>query len=71
MGRPNGSNYLVQGYAINEIRLEQKQLNVQTLKDSIRNISLTIEEKIGDSHLGWLNQFAKGLELLHDYDISP
>jgi len=61
-------DYLVQGYAINEKRLEQKQLEVQTLKDGIRILSRAIEQKIGDSHLEWLNQFAKGLELLDDYD---
>jgi prophage maintenance system killer protein len=61
-------DYLVQGYVINERRLEQKQLEVQTLKDGIRILSRAIEEKIGDSHLEWLNQFAKGLELLDDYD---
>src|SRR5690606_36295612 len=56
-------DYLVQGYAINERRLEQKQLEVQTLKDGIRILSRAIEEKIGDSHLEWLSQFAKGLGL--------
>lgn len=61
-------DYLVQGYIINEKRLEQKQEEVQTLKDGIRILSRAIEEKIGDSHLEWLNQFAKGLELLDDYD---
>ena len=61
-------DYLVQGYAINERRLEQKQLEVQTLKDGIRILSRAIEEKLEDSHLEWLSQFAKGLELLDDYD---
>ncbi len=61
-------DYLVQGYAVNERRLEQKQLEVQTLKDGIRILSRAIEEKIEDSQLEWLNQFAKGLELLDDYD---
>jgi len=32
-------DYLVQGYAINEKRLAQKQLEVQTLKDGIRILS--------------------------------
>lgn len=59
---------MIQGYAINKKRLEQKQLEVQTLKDGIRILSRAIEEKIGDSHLEWLSQFAKGLELLDDYD---
>lgn len=61
-------DYLVQGYAINEKRLAQKQQEVQTLKDGIRILSRAIEEKIGDTGLEWLNQFAIGLELLDDYD---
>ena len=61
-------DYLVQGYAINEKRLAQKQQEVQTLKDGIRILSRAIEEKAGDQNLDWLNHFAKGLELLDDYD---
>lgn len=61
-------DYLVQGYTINEKRLVQKQQEVQTLKDGIRILSRAIEEKIGDTGLEWLNQFAIGLELLDDYD---
>ncbi len=61
-------DYLVQGYAINEKRLEQKQQEVQTLKDGIRILSRAIETKMGDADLTLLDQFAKGLELLDDYD---
>lgn len=61
-------DYLVQGYVINEKRLAQKQQEVQTLKDGIRILSRTIEGKIGDTGLEWLDQFAVGLELLDDYD---
>lgn len=61
-------DYLVQGYAINEKRLEQKQQKVQTLKDGIRILSRAIEQKAGDQHFDWLHHFAKGLELLDDYD---
>jgi prophage maintenance system killer protein len=61
-------DYLVQGYAINEKRLAQKQQEVQALKDGIRILSRAIEEKAGDQNLDWLNHFAKGLELLDDYD---
>lgn len=61
-------NYLVQGYAINEKRLAQKQQEVQTLKDGIRILSRAIEGKISETNLEWLNQFARGLELLDDYD---
>lgn len=61
-------DYLVQGYAINEKRLAQKQQEVQTLKDGIRILSRAIADKAGDEGLEWLNYFAKGLELLDDYD---
>ena len=61
-------DFLVQGYAINERRLSQKQQEVQTLKDGIRILSRAIEQKAIDQNLDWLNHFAKGLELLDDYD---
>ncbi len=61
-------DYLVQGYAINEKRLAQKQQQVQTLKDGIRILSRAIECKIAETDLDWLGHFAKGLELLDDYD---
>ncbi|GGC03785.1 RhuM family protein [Dyadobacter sediminis] len=61
-------DYLVQGYVINEQRLAQKQQEVQTLKDGIRILSRAIEDKINKTDFAWLGQFAKGLELLDDYD---
>lgn len=61
-------DYLVQGYAINEKRLAQKQQEVQQLKDGIRILSRAIEEKAGDTELEWLKLYAKGLRLLDDYD---
>lgn len=61
-------DYLIQGYAVNEKRLAQKQQQVQTLKDGIRILSRAIETETGDVYSPWLNQFAKGLELLDDYD---
>lgn len=60
--------YLVQGYAINEQRLKQKQQEVQTLKDGIRILSRVIEQKAEDQNSDWLHHFASGLELLDDYD---
>src|SRR5690606_12412191 len=53
--------YLMRGYAINEKRLAQKQLEVQTLKDGIRILSRAIEKQPTDGQLDWLAQFAKGL----------
>lgn len=61
-------DYLVQGYAINEKRLEQKQQEVQHLKNGIRILGRAIEEKIDESENPMLKLFAKGLELLDDYD---
>ncbi|REA63521.1 hypothetical protein DSL64_03495 [Dyadobacter luteus] len=61
-------DYLIQGQVINEKRLAQQQQQIQTLKDGIRILNIAIETKIGDPDIGWLDQFAKGLELLDDSD---
>ncbi|MBN7811809.1 virulence RhuM family protein [Algoriphagus sp. H41] len=61
-------DFLVQGYLINEKRLAQKQQEVQALKEGIRILSRAIELKAQDQDLDWLSHFAKGLELLDDYD---
>ena len=61
-------DYLVQGYAINEKRLEQKQQEVRYLKDGIRILSRAIEDKAEDTDFEWLNLYAAGLRLLDDYD---
>jgi len=61
-------DYLVQGYAINEKRLEQKQQEVRHLKDGIRILSRAIEDKAEDGDYEWLNLYAAGLRLLDDYD---
>ncbi|CAG5071555.1 hypothetical protein DYBT9623_03554 [Dyadobacter sp. CECT 9623] len=60
--------YLIQGYSINEQRLAQKNQQVQTLKDGIRILSRAIEYKVNEADTSWLAHFAKGLELLDDYD---
>lgn len=61
-------DYLVQGYAIDEKRLQQKEMEVQHLKTGIQIISRAIEKKAGEEGHEWLSQYAKGLELLDDYD---
>jgi death-on-curing family protein len=61
-------DYLVQGYAINEKRLEQKQQQVEHLKTGIRILGRVIEEKMDDTNSALLSLFAKGLTLLDDYD---
>tara|TARA_R110002050_G_scaffold26661_3_gene69955 strand:- start:90 stop:1067 length:978 start_codon:yes stop_codon:yes gene_type:complete len=63
-------DYLVQGYAINQKRLEQKEQEVELLKDGIhiltRTVNKAIEDKASDNII--LETFAKGLSLLDDYD---
>jgi prophage maintenance system killer protein len=62
-------DYLNDGIAINEKRLEQKNKELQILHDGIRILSRAIEEKAGKSEeFAWLHQFSMGLQLLDDYD---
>lgn len=61
-------DYLVQGYAINEKRLAQKQQEVEYLKTGIRILNRVIEEQTSTEEFKTLQVFAKGLELLDDYD---
>ncbi len=61
-------NYLVQGYALDEKRLEQKNLEVQHLKTGISIIHRVIEEQVSGEDNETLKIFSKGLELLDDYD---
>lgn len=60
--------YLVQGYAINERRLLEKQQQVEYLKTGIRILSRAIEEQVNVSDSKSLRIFAKGLTLLEDFD---
>ncbi len=60
--------YLVQGYAINEKRLAEKQMQVETLKTGIRILSRAIEEQVNKGESETLKLFAEGLEILDDYD---
>jgi prophage maintenance system killer protein len=61
-------DFLVEGVAINEKRLAQKNKEIQVLHDGIRILSRAIEEKASSSDLKWLKQFSLGLQLLDDYD---
>ena len=61
-------DYLVQGYAINESRLAQKQQEVQHLKTGIRILERAMTDKAEQEELDWLQHFAQGLQLLDDYD---
>ncbi|MEZ4772709.1 MAG: virulence protein RhuM/Fic/DOC family protein [Bacteroidia bacterium] len=61
-------DYLVQGYAINEKRLAEKQQQVEYLKTGIRILSRAITQQATEEDSQVLQIFAKGLELLDDYD---
>ena len=61
-------DYLVKGYAINEKRLAQKQQEVEYLKTGIRILNMVIAEQSTVEEFEMLRIFAKGLELLDDYD---
>ena len=61
-------DFLVQGYAINEKRLAEKQQQVEYLKTGIRILSRAIEEQATTEDSEILKIFAKGLALLDDYD---
>ncbi len=63
-------NYLVQGYAIDEKRLAQKEQEVKLLKDGIQILSRTVAKAIEEqtSDAAMLETFRKGLSLLDDYD---
>ncbi|MFA6201022.1 MAG: RhuM family protein [Bacteroidales bacterium] len=61
-------DYLVQGYAINEKRLSQKQQEVEFLKTGLRIVSRAIENAVYDHEQDVFLQFAKGLAILDDYD---
>lgn len=61
-------DYLVQGYAINEKRLQQKQQEVELLKTGLRIVSRALENAAIEQEQEVFHQFAKGLALLDDYD---
>jgi prophage maintenance system killer protein len=61
-------DYLVQGYAINEKRLAQKQQEVEYLKTGIRIVSRAIEEAADGQNQEVFQLFSRGLALLDDYD---
>ncbi|MDD4190345.1 MAG: RhuM family protein [Mangrovibacterium sp.] len=61
-------DYLVQGYAINEKRLAQKQQEVEYLKTGIRILNRAMAEQTTAEEFEMLRVFAQGLTLLDDYD---
>jgi prophage maintenance system killer protein len=62
-------DFLIEGIALNEKRLNQKNKEIQVLHDGIRILSRAIEEKLNSTDgFDWLQQFNQGLQLLDDYD---
>lgn len=61
-------DYLVQGYAINEKRLAQKQQEVEYLKTGIRILNRAIGQQVTVEDSTVLKVFAQGLSLLDAYD---
>lgn len=59
---------LVQGYVVNQQRLEQKEQEVKVLKSGIQILGRAIEQQAEEQGYVWLSTFAKGLGLLDDYD---
>lgn len=62
-------DFLIEGVAINEKRLNQKNKEIKILHDGIKILSRVIEEKLDTNEAyAWLHQFKMGLKLLDDYD---
>jgi hypothetical protein len=59
---------LVQGYVVNQQRLDQKNQEVKVLKSGIQILGRIIEQKAKEEGYDWLDTFSKGLCLLDDYD---
>lgn len=66
-------DHLIQGYSINEKRLQEQKKRIQNLKESIllversfKKNAQTMEET--KTFVSLLSDFAKGLDLLDDYD---
>jgi hypothetical protein len=62
------NEYLLEGVAINEKRLAQKNQEIKILHDGIRILSRAIEAKANLEDHNWLLEFSEGLKLLDDYD---
>jgi prophage maintenance system killer protein len=62
-------DYLIEGIAINEKRLIQKNKEIQVLHDGIRILGRAIEDQaMNNENYAFLHQFSVGLQLLDDYD---
>ncbi len=62
-------DFLIDGVALNEKRLAQKNKEIQVLHDGIRILSRAIEDQVNQNNeYQWLQKFSLGLQLLDDYD---
>lgn len=61
-------DFLVQGYAINEKRLAQKEQEIRHLKNGIQILHRAIELELETSENTTLALYSKGLSILDDYD---
>ena len=62
-------DFLIEGIAINEKRLEQKNKEIEVLHDGVRILSRAIEDKaLSSTGYEWLHRFSIGLQLLDDFD---
>ena len=60
---------MIEGIAINEKRLEQKNKEIEVLHDGVRILSRAIEDKaLSSTGYEWLHRFSIGLQLLDDFD---
>lgn len=61
-------DFLIQGYAINEKRLAQKEQEIRHLKNGIQILHRAIEQELETSDNTTLALYSKGLSILDDYD---
>ena len=62
-------DYLIEGLAISEMRLNQKNKELEILHNGIRIFSRALEAKLENIEpYSWLQRFKMGLQLLDDYD---
>ncbi len=61
-------DYLIQGYAINEKRLKQKEQEIKHLKNGIQILHRAVEHELDNKENPTLALYSKGLAILDDYD---
>jgi death-on-curing family protein len=64
-------DYLLQGYSINQQLLEQQQDKIETLKETVENLSIKLvetQQQLTDGLLSIITHYSKSFELLNQYD---